>query len=98
MVFNPAGHESKVYVEFQRRHAGKSRAVLVFLLLVFSIKTLFLTYWFYFVILCICPIHKACGMSVDISVESAHKCGPEKTFHRIAYEGGKFESSIVSIV
>jgi len=36
-------------------------------------------------------------MSVDISVEEAHKCCSEKAFHQIAYEGGKFESYVVSM-
>jgi hypothetical protein len=30
MIFNPAGHGSKVPLEFYGKHVGKSRAVLVF--------------------------------------------------------------------
>jgi len=92
MIFIPDGWGSKASVEFQSRRAGKSRANLVFVLRVFLIKKLFLTQRFYYAILFVNPIHSACGMSVDSSVKTVHKCGSEKAFHRIAYEGGKFKS------
>jgi len=92
MIFNPGGHGSKVPVEFQGKGAGKSTAVLAFPPWVFPAKTLLLTYWYYYTIMYVPPMHKACGISVDISVDETHKCCSEKAFHQIAYEGGKLES------
>jgi hypothetical protein len=92
MIFNAAGHERQTRLSFHGKGTGKSRAVLVFLSSGFSAKNLLINHCYYCTIFSVPPIHSACGMFVDISVEKAHKCCSEKAFHQFAYEGGKLGS------